>query len=141
VSALRVGVAVSDVRLMIATPVATLDRARLGAEGVASELGRLREGWRAGGGLVVGYPVLLDGSEGPACQRVAAFARRLEALLGVPAALWDERFSTQFVRQWAAHDRPARSRKRAAPAHLDDAAAAFVLQGFLDSANRAMGET
>ena len=46
------------------------------------------------GALVIGWPLNMDGSEGPRCQSVRAFADRLDAALGLPTLLWDERLTT-----------------------------------------------
>jgi putative Holliday junction resolvase len=85
------------------------------------------------GGLVIGLPLSLDGSDSPRTQSVRQFARNLLALRDMPAALWDERMSTAAVtREMIAHDM---TRKRRAEI-VDRVAAAYILQGFLDAMGR-----
>ena len=79
--------------------------------------------------VVVGLPINMNGSEGPAAQSVRAFARNLAARTELPIALWDERLSTAAVeRELIAHD--ASRKKRAAV--IDQHAAVYILQGALD---------
>jgi putative Holliday junction resolvase len=80
-------------------------------------------------GFVVGWPLNMDGGEGPRTQSTRAFARNLVRALSLPVALWDERLSTVAVeRALIAAD--ASRRKRAAV--VDRMAAAYILQGALD---------
>jgi putative holliday junction resolvase len=95
----------------------------------------LRE--REVGGLVIGWPLNMDGSEGPRCQAVRAFAARLDAELGLPMLLWDERLST-FAAEEAAVQAALRDTKRAAM--LDALAAAAVLQDALDALARSVNQ-
>ena len=83
-----IGLALSDPGLAIASPLMTLRRGKFTAD--AERLGRLI-GERRVGGLVVGLPVNMDGSEGPRCQSVRQFAANLLARLDLPLAFWDER--------------------------------------------------
>jgi len=81
------------------------------------------------GGLVIGLPINLDGSEGPRAQSTRAFARNLAVHVDVPMAFWDERLSTAAVeRHLIGADA---SRKRRAEV-IDRMAAAYILQGALD---------
>lgn len=121
-----VGLALSDTRLVIATPLETLRRTKF-----SSDADRLAAHGRthAVGGLVLGLPISMDGSEGPRCQSVRQFARNLEPFLPLPMTFWDERLSTAAVeRDLIAHDM---TRKRRAQI-VDRVAAAYILQGFLD---------
>jgi putative Holliday junction resolvase len=121
-----IGLALSDTRLAIASPLETIRRGRF-----RDDAARLRElVARYGvGGLVIGLPVAMDGSEGPRCQSVRQFAVNLLETLDIPIAFWDERMSTAAVtRGMIAGDL---SRKRRAEI-VDRAAAAYILQGLLD---------
>jgi putative holliday junction resolvase len=81
------------------------------------------------GGLVVGLPLTLAGTDGPRTQSVRQFARNLVALRNLPVALWDERLSTAAVtREMIAADL---TRKRRGEI-VDRVAAAYILQGCLD---------
>lgn len=125
-----IGVAVSDGNLAVASPVETVRRGRF-----AADVERLRRltGGRNVGGLVVGLPVNMDGSEGRRCQSVRQFARDLLQSLPLPLAFWDERLSTAAVtRALLAADVSRRRRAQA----VDKMAAAYILQGALDALAR-----
>jgi len=121
-----IGLAISDSNLAVASPLTTLKRGKF-----ASDIARLKEiaSERDIGGLIVGLPIAMDGSEGPRCQSVRQFAANLLALLDLPLAFWDERFSTIGA------ERPLRdadmSHRRRAEV-IDKMAAAYILQGALD---------
>ncbi len=84
------------------------------------------------GGLVIGLPINLDGSEGPRAQSTRAFARNLIPLTDLPMAFWDERLSTAAAER--ALLEADTSRKRRAEL-IDKMAAAYILQGALDRLN------
>jgi len=81
------------------------------------------------GGLVLGLPFNMDGSEGPRCQSTRAFARNLERLVDLPITFWDERLSTVAAER--ALLEADTSRKRRAEV-IDHVAAGYILQGALD---------
>jgi putative holliday junction resolvase len=124
-----IGLALSDVMRQIATPLETIRRTKFKADAerlfaIAKEQGV--------GGLVVGLPVNLDGTEGPRAQSTRAFVRNLGPLTDLPATFWDERLSTAAAER-ALFEADA-SRKRRAEV-IDKMAAAYILQGALDRAN------
>ena len=122
-----IGLALSDVERRIATPLETIKRTKFTPD--AQRICSLAERFGVGG-LVLGLPLNMDGSEGPRSQATRAFARNLTPLLGLPIAFWDERLSTSAVtRAMIAADT---SRARRAEL-VDKAAAAYILQGFLDA--------
>ena len=84
---------------------------------------------RGVGGLVLGLPVNMDGTEGPRCQSTRAFARNLLGLRDLPIAFWDERLSTAAVERQMIEADMSRA-KRAEK--VDEAAASYILQGALD---------
>lgn len=122
-----IGVALSDVRLRLAGPYASLRRGKLAAN--AAEIAAIarREG---AGGLVVGLPLSLDGGFGPAAQAARDWTHALSAATGLPAVMWDERLSTVAVQQMLTEEADL-SRKRRAEV-VDRAAAAHILQSALD---------
>jgi putative Holliday junction resolvase len=126
VSKRAIGVAGADADWRLATPLTTIRRRHF-----AQDLERLeriiRE--RAAGALVLGWPLNMDGTEGPRCQAVRAFAENLETALGLPILLWDERLTT-FAAADAAERAGLRGKKRAEM--LDAFAAAAVLQDLLN---------
>ena len=127
-----IGVALSDVGLRLASPYAQLARGKLGR--TASEIAAIarKEG---AGGLVVGWPLSMDGTMGPAAQAVRDWARALSEATGLPAALWDERLSSAAVNRHLIQDLDMTRRKRAAV--VDQMAAAYVLQAALDASRPA----
>ena len=121
-----IGMALSDTTHIIATPLDTIRRTRF-----RDDLKRLLdEIARHGvGGIVIGLPLALDGSDSPRTQGVRQFAKNLMAHSELPVAFWDERLSTAAVeRGMIAADL---SRRRRAEL-IDKAAAAYILQGLLD---------
>src|ERR1700694_4284620 len=126
-----IGLALSDTRLVIASPLEPTRRRRFREDTAA--LFALVERHDVGG-LVIGLPLSLGGGDSPRTQSVRQFARNLLALRDMPVALWDERLSTAAVtREMIAHDM---TRKRRAEI-VDRVAAAYILQGFLDAMGRA----
>jgi putative holliday junction resolvase len=126
-----IGVAVSDVSLTVATPLETIRRTRFARD--AEQLLRLIAAYEAGG-IVIGLPVSMDGSEGPRCQSVRQFARNLLAVIDLPMAFWDERLSTVVVERMLIGEADM-SRKRRSRV-IDKLAAAYILQGALDAIGR-----
>jgi putative pre-16S rRNA nuclease len=124
-----IGLALSDVMRRIATPLETIRRTKFSAD--AMRLLDLAK-QHGVGGLVIGFPANLDGSEGPRAQSTRAFARNLAALTDLPMAFWDERLSTAAAER-ALLEADA-SRKRRAEL-IDKMAAAYILQGALDRLN------
>lgn len=122
-----IGMAISDGGLMIASPVGTIRRRKFTED--AAELLRLVDA-RGVGGLVIGLPVNMDGTEGPRCQSARQFAQNLLAIRDLPVAFWDERLSTKAVER-AMIDADLSRKKRAK--RVDAAAAAYILQGALDA--------
>ena len=127
-----IGLAISDPGLTVASPLASITRGKFAADAVA--LTKIVQD-RNVGGLIVGLPKTMEGEEGPAAQSARALVRNLLERGNLPdpdlpVVFWDERFSTAAVeREMIAHD-ISRS-KRAAK--IDQAAAAYILQGALDA--------
>ncbi|PKP68089.1 MAG: Holliday junction resolvase RuvX [Alphaproteobacteria bacterium HGW-Alphaproteobacteria-5] len=121
-----IGVAVSDLRLSVASPLLTIRRVRFTTD--AAALLAICDD-RAIGGLILGLPLNMDGSEGPRCQSTRAFARNLARLSDLAIAFWDERLSTVAAER--ALIEADTSRKRRAEV-IDHVAAGFILQGALD---------
>ena len=130
VGAKTLGLAISDSALRVASPLETLRRTKFTAD--AEALKRVMAD-RQAGGLVLGLPVNMDGSEGRACESVRQFATNLAQIAGVtlPMAFWDERLSTAAVQRLLI-DEADMTRKRRAQV-VDKMAAAYILQGALDA--------
>jgi putative Holliday junction resolvase len=121
-----IGLALSDTRLVIASPLDTIRRRRFRDDMTVLFAAIDRHGV---GGVVVGLPLALDGRDSPRTQSVRQFARNLLALRDLPVLWWDERMSTAAVtREMIAADM---TRKRRAEI-VDKVAAAYILQGCLD---------
>ena len=126
-----IGVALSDVGLLLASPYGNLRRGRLATN--AAELAAIarREG---AGGLVVGLPLAMDGSAGPAAQAARDWTHALSAATGLPAALWDERLSSAAVNRLLIAEADLSRARRAGV--VDRMAAAYLLQAALDASRR-----
>ena len=121
-----IGLALSDPLLMVATPLKTLERGKFGRDAAILQQLRREHGV---GGLVIGLPISLDGTEGPRAQSTRAFARNLLALDDPEICFWDERFSTAAVTRGMIEADLTRKRRAEI---VDRAAAAYILQGLLD---------
>jgi putative Holliday junction resolvase len=124
-----IGLALSDVERRIATPLETLKRTKFTPD--ADAIRRVVDRFGVGG-LVVGLPLNMDGTEGPRSQATRAFVRNLKPLVEIPVAFWDERLSTLAVPRTLIDADAARARRGAL---VDKMAAAYILQGALDRAS------
>ena len=123
-----VGLALSDGGRRIASPLKTLRRTKFTADAVALE--RLIDEHGVGG-LVIGLPINMDGTEGPRCQSTRQFAANLMGRFDIPIAFQDERLSTAAVERVLIEEADM-SRKRRGEV-VDKMAAAWILQGALDA--------
>lgn len=121
-----VGVAVSDLRRMVATPLETVRRKKFKLD--AARLLEIAED-RKLAGFILGLPLNMDGSEGPRCQSTRAFARNLTQLTDLPIGFWDERLSTVAAERALLHFDTSREKRAQV---IDHVAAGFILQGVLD---------
>jgi putative Holliday junction resolvase len=128
-----IGLAISDSGFKVASPLVTINRTKFAKDaGALAEFCRERKV----GGLVIGLPVNMDGSEGPRCQSVRQFAANLAELAGLalPVTFWDERLSTSAVERFLIQDSDMTRKRRAQV--VDKMAAAYILQGALDALGR-----
>ncbi|SDN27739.1 putative holliday junction resolvase [Lutimaribacter pacificus] len=121
-----IGVAVSDTFLSVATPLETIRRRKFGQD--AEKLLAILSA-RNIGGLVLGLPRNMDGTEGPRCQSTRAFARNLARLTDLPIGFWDERLSTVAAEKALLEADTTRKRRAEV---IDHVAASYILQGALD---------
>jgi putative Holliday junction resolvase len=133
VGARRIGVAISDATLTLARPIGVLDVTQLetdAAAAAAAEIARL-EGEEDGvSAVVIGLPRHLDGSPSDMTKRARVFAAKLGTLTKVPIILQDERLTSREAEsRLAVTTRDWRARKK----RLDAAAAAIILQDYLDA--------
>ena len=123
----RIGVAVSDTTRLIASALETVARGKFADD--AAAILRLYDA-RQCTGFVIGLPLNMDGSTGPAAQSVRAFARNLLGKRDAPILLWDERLSTAAVTRTLIESDASRRRRGQV---VDKMAAAYMLQGALDA--------
>jgi putative Holliday junction resolvase len=124
------GLALSDVTRTVASGLTTLSRGKFSddARRLLEIVGKYRVG-----GLVLGLPINLDGSEGPRAQATRAFARNLGRLVSLPILLWDERLTTAAAER-ALLEADTSRRRRAMV--IDKVAATLILQSALDRLKR-----
>ena len=123
----RIGIAASDLLGVTAQPVGVLE-AKSEAEDIARVRERAEE--RRAGKIVVGLPLNMDGSEGPAARKARRFAAALEREAGLEVELWDERLTTvEAERMLIAADQRRAKRRQV----RDRVAAALILQSYLDA--------
>jgi putative holliday junction resolvase len=123
-----IGVALSDVGLSLASPYGSLKRGKL-RDNAAEVVAIARK--EGAGGLVVGLPLSMDGTVGPAAQAARDWALALSEATGLPTALYDERLSSAAVNRFLIDQADLSRRKRAAA--VDRMAAAWMLQAALDA--------
>lgn len=128
-----IGLAVSDPMGVIALPVTTLRRKAVEKDieevvKAASEREVVL--------IIVGMPINMDGSEGARARQTRKFAERLKAATALPVEFWDERLSTAAVTRVLIDADVSRAKRKDA---VDKLAAAYILQGYLDSQMRTRG--
>ena len=127
----RIGVAVSDPTGTLASPFTTITRRDLESDITAVlELAEQQEAVQ----IVAGMPLSLSGQAGPQAKKVRYVIKALEQRSHVPVKTWDERFSTREAERLLRESGHHPSKERAL---TDAAAAAVILQGYLDSLRRA----
>ena len=125
-----IGIAVSDKSLTIATPIKTIRRKSISKDLI--ELFDLIEEYDVGG-LIVGLPLSLNGKENIRTEKVRKFVNAIELQKNIKIMLYDERFSSDviFKELRKNHNSISKIKKK-----LDQQAAAYILQGFLDSSKK-----
>jgi putative Holliday junction resolvase len=123
-----IGLALSDVRLMLASPFGNIKRGKL--KTTAAEILAVARKENAGG-LVVGLPLSMDGTAGPAAQAARDWALALSETTELPAALFDERLSSAAANRFLIEEADVSRRKRADS--VDRLAASWMLQAALDA--------
>lgn len=124
------GIAGSDASNLLATPLRTLTRRKVSTD--FPELDRLI-GERDASGVVLGWPISMDGREGPRCKATRRYAEILIERFGLPVLLWDERlssFAAEELYEEVTGRRPSRDER------IDHFAAAHILQEALDALRR-----
>ena len=122
-----IGMALSDIRLTVATPMETIRRKKFtkDAERLLSIIAEQNVG-----GLVLGLPKNMDGTEGRRCQSTRQFAKNMSEKTPIPLCFWDERLSTIAVTRTLLEADTSRKRRSEL---VDKMAASYILQGVLDN--------
>ena len=126
----RIGLAVSDPTGTIATPIEALEATGSGDPQNVADIAAEREAST----IVVGLPLSLDGTHGPAARKVSAFCNRLRKVTDLPVVTWDERMTTveaQSLLRTAGHS-PAKARGKER-GRIDSASAAIILNAYIQS--------
>lgn len=121
-----IGLALSDLRRSIATPLSTIERKKFSKD---IEQLKIIVTEHKIAGFVIGYPINMDGSNGARVQSTQTFVSNLGKHFDLPMLFWDERFSTMVVEKMMIE--ADMSRKRRAEL-VDKLAASYMLQGYLD---------
>ncbi|PCH48443.1 MAG: Holliday junction resolvase RuvX [Hyphomicrobiales bacterium] len=121
-----IGLAISDDSWIVASPIQTIQRTKFSKDAQTLLALIEREKIR---GLVIGWPVNMNGTEGPRCQSTRAFQRNLAKLIELPMLFWDERMSS-IAADRAMLEADLSRAKRAA--NIDQIAAGIILQSALE---------
>ncbi len=125
----RIGVSICDEKRLVATPFKTID-----VEKLSNTISQLKSIISENDikGIIVGYPVNMDGSKGSSSQSVKDKVEKISNEINLPIALWDERLSTVGAFNLSSQlDVNVSKRTR----NIDKNAAAFILQGAIDYLN------
>jgi len=122
-----IGLALSDAMWTIASPMETIAKKKFTPD--AEKLFKIADEKNVGG-LVLGLPLNMDGTEGPRCQSTRQFAQNILKLRDIPIVFWDERLSTAAVQRMMIEEMDMTRKRRAEI--VDKLAASYILQGFLD---------
>ncbi len=125
-----IGLALSDRLLTVATPMQTLKRGKFAADAARLDIIISEQGV---GGLVVGLPLNMDGSDGPSAQSARAFGRNWVNHSPLPLVFQDERLSTSAVTRTLIEADASRKKRGEV---VDKMAAAYILQIALDRMRR-----
>lgn len=124
----QIGIGICDAGRKIASPHTIISRSKWTKD--LNEIQRIVDE-NAISGIVIGYPLNMDGSEGPRCQSVRQMAKNLHEALKLPTLLWDERLSTSAVERMMVSEADlSRARRKEL---VDKLAASYLLQGTLDA--------
>jgi len=124
----RIGIAVSDISGTIASGLTTVHRLKNRRQDHAEIAKLVRD--EECEVVVVGLPLSLDGSHGPAARRATIEAKQLSSVVGVPVEMYDERFTTVTAERGLLEaGLDAKQRRQV----VDKVAAAVMLQAWLDN--------
>jgi len=124
-----IGIAISDKTHTIATPVTTINR-----KGIKKDILELIELFKEYnvGGIVLGLPLSLNGEENERTKKVRIFANKMEETIDIKVTFYDERFSSDIIFKELRKNSLSITKINK---KLNQMAASYILQGFLDTAN------
>lgn len=122
-----IGLALSDRSQTIASPLMTIRRTQWKKDS-ATLLKEIET--HSISGILVGFPLNMNGTEGPRCQSTRQFVTNLLQVIDIPVCLWDERLSTLAVTRTLLEADVSRAKRDQV---VDKMAACYILQGFLDA--------
>lgn len=125
-----IGIAISDRLRSIASPLQTLNRTKLSKDLVTLRTIITEQDISA---FIIGYPMNMDGTEGPRCQATRQIARDIQTTYSLPVVLWDERMSSVAAERAMLQGDLTRQRRHVL---IDKMAASYILQGALDRLNK-----
>ncbi len=123
----RIGVAISDPSGTIANPLSVIVHVSRPVD--AATIAQLAQE-QAAVKIVIGQPLDAEGLPGPQARRAARLAEAVQGQTDLPVILWDESGSTQSARAARMAMGVSRRKRRG---HLDDLAATYILQTYLDA--------
>ena len=125
----RIGVSICDEKQSIATPFKTINKTN--KDELINELKKIINENNVKG-IVIGYPINMDGSLGSSAQSVNDIAKNIDEAINIDICLWDERLSTVGAFNLSSQlDVNVTKREK----NIDQNAAAFILQGAIDFLN------
>jgi putative holliday junction resolvase len=122
----RIGFAISDSLQMVASSLETYQRAKLQA--LIEKITKIKSEFEICG-IVIGFPINMNGTEGPMVDSIRGFAKNIDPFFDIPIVLWDERLSTFAVTRSLEAAGMSRNKRQKV---VDKLAAAYILQGCLD---------
>ena len=123
-----IGLAISDSNFIVAVAIDTIRRTKFTRD--IEQLKEIIEN-RSIGGLVIGLPISMDGTEGPACQSIRQFSTNVINQIEIGITFWDERLSTSAVQRFLTSEADITRKQRSRV--VDKLAATYILQGAIDS--------
>ncbi|QHI95555.1 Holliday junction resolvase RuvX [Aristophania vespae] len=124
----QLGLALTDVQLILASPFKTIKRQKLSV--LIQEFNNICKAQDVAA-LVIGLPLSLDGTDGPAAHAARDWGKDLAERLNLPYSLWDERLSSSAVNRFLVKEMDLTRKKRNEV--VDKLAASYILQGWLDA--------
>ena len=122
-----IGVAISDFLKIAASPATTIQRKKW-----PNDLAAMQDLMKQHSvqGIIVGWPLNMDGSEGPRCQSVMDFSKNILKSIDTPLCFWDERLSTTAADRFMLEGDLSRSKRSS---RIDQIAAAVILQSAVEA--------